>query len=110
MISSITTEKFLLLKITEECSELSQRASKAFMFGLQEVQKGQELTNLDRLKNELHDLLHTIKMLEQLNGVNLLTTQYEDYQEKLHKYEEFNLLSEELGEVVLLDSKLGDKV
>lgn len=110
MISSITVEKFLLLKITEECSELSQRASKAFMFGLSEVQEGQKLTNLERLRNELHDLLHTVKMLEQLNEVELLTTDYDSYQEKLHKYEKFNLLSEELGEVVLLNSKLGESV
>ena len=43
-------DKFLLLKVMEECAEVSQRASKLIQFGWDEVEAGQELNNQQRLQ------------------------------------------------------------
>ena len=54
----------LLTIIAEECAEVAQRATKAARFGLYEIQPGQELTNIERLKHEYNDLIAAIEMLE----------------------------------------------
>lgn len=54
----------LLICLAEECSEVSQRVSKALRFGLQEIQPGQDLTNAQRIVGELVDLLAVVDMLE----------------------------------------------
>jgi hypothetical protein len=59
----INREQFLLLKLAEECAEVAQRASKSIRFGHDEVQDGQPLTNAERLRNELADLLTTMCMI-----------------------------------------------
>jgi hypothetical protein len=57
--------QYLLICLSEECAEVSQRASKALRFGLQEVQSGQEQTNAERIAQEFQDLLAIIEMLEE---------------------------------------------
>jgi NTP pyrophosphatase (non-canonical NTP hydrolase) len=52
----MTKQQFLLLKLSEECMEVAQRASKQIQFGKDEVQKDQLKTNQARLKDELLDL------------------------------------------------------
>ena len=54
----------LLFTLAEECAEVSQRASKAARFGLQEVQPGQMLTNRERIVQELNDLWAVVEMLD----------------------------------------------
>lgn len=51
----------------EECNELSQRASKAIRFGLEEVQEGQKLNNTERMINEFNDLMAVVEMMDDLN-------------------------------------------
>ena len=53
----------LLLKLMEECNEVSQRCSKAIRFGLDEVQPGQEKNNEQRIVEELLDLFAVLQML-----------------------------------------------
>jgi NTP pyrophosphatase (non-canonical NTP hydrolase) len=53
----MTREEHLLLCLAEECAEVAQRVSKALRFGLSEVQAGQPLTNAQRIREELNDLL-----------------------------------------------------
>lgn len=55
----------LLVQIMEECDELSQRCSKALRFGLDEVQDGQNQTNLERLLYEFNDLVATVQYFSQ---------------------------------------------
>jgi hypothetical protein len=55
--------EYLLTKVSEECAEVSQRASKAAVFGLDEKQKEQELNNAERLILEFNDLLGVMEML-----------------------------------------------
>ncbi len=53
----------LLVKLMEECAEVAQEASKAAIFGLDEVMPGQPLTNSQRVERELNDLWAVIEML-----------------------------------------------
>ena len=48
----------------EECNELAQRISKALRFGRDQIQPGQELTNRERVKHELNDLIAILDMLD----------------------------------------------
>ena len=53
----------LLSIAAEEAVEVAQRATKALRFGLNEVQPGQELSNLERMRGELCDLLAAFEMV-----------------------------------------------
>lgn len=50
--------------LSEECSEVSHRASKILRFGLHEVQPGQSKSNEERFLTEFCELLGVMKMLE----------------------------------------------
>lgn len=100
----MTYEKFLLLKIMEESSELAQRASKAIQFGLNETEKNQPFTNLERLQQELNDLLCVVSILNTeliSNGSPLLSLDIKPHQvkEKAEKIERYLSYSESLGEL-----------
>ena len=49
--------------MAEECMETAQRITKALRFGLNEVQPGQMLNNLERINVELTDLLGVASLL-----------------------------------------------
>ena len=53
----------LLTKLMEECAEVTQEASKAAIFGMEEVMPGQPLTNRERVVKELNDLWAVCEML-----------------------------------------------
>jgi hypothetical protein len=53
----------LLFKLAEECAEVTQEASKAAIFGMDEVMPGQPLTNRERVMRELNDLFAIAEML-----------------------------------------------
>lgn len=55
--------QYLLTILAEECAETAQRATKGIRFGLAECQPGQELTNRQRLEEELGDLMGLADML-----------------------------------------------
>lgn len=59
----MTRTDHLLTILAEECAEVAQRASKALRFGLGEIQPGQALTNLERIEEELGDLIAVARML-----------------------------------------------
>lgn len=48
---------YLLSHLAQECNEVAIRCTKAQMFGLDEIQPGQEFTNRERITHELADLL-----------------------------------------------------
>ncbi len=60
----MTLRQFYLTKLAEECQEVAQRALKSIQFGADEVQKGQEETNAQRLRDEVQDLLAMIALVE----------------------------------------------
>lgn len=87
----MTLGQFVLLKIMEECSEVSQRASKAMQFGLCETQEGDTQDNRNRLESEISDLLATLHiaadlgLIEPLDVLHTLPTTHHKRM-KLNKY------------------------
>ena len=59
----MTYDENLLVCLSEECDEVSQRACKALRFGIDEIQEGQELTNAERIVYEFNDLFAVMEML-----------------------------------------------
>lgn len=64
----MTRKERLLLKVMEECDELSQRCSKALMFTLEEIQPDDKQnpfmqTNARRIIEEYKDLVVAMQML-----------------------------------------------
>lgn len=53
----------LLECLSEECSEVGQRVSKALRFGLDEIQRDQPLNNAERIVEELRDLFAVTAIL-----------------------------------------------
>lgn len=66
----MTKQEWLLTQLADECVEAAQRCHKAIQFGLNEVQEGQELTNADRLHQELTDIHAVIEMLANQNMIS----------------------------------------
>lgn len=62
----MTEKEYLLVKLAEECVETAQRATKALTFGLDEIQKGQELTNAERIVYEFNDILAVMFKLKKM--------------------------------------------
>lgn len=59
----MTYDENLLVCLSEECDEVSQRACKAIRFGVDEVQEGQELSNAERIVYEFNDLFAVMEMI-----------------------------------------------
>ena len=57
--------EYLLTCLAEEAVEVAQRATKALRFGCDEVQPGQGLSNTQRIRQELNDLIAVAEMLEE---------------------------------------------
>lgn len=57
-------KEHLLTILVEECGETAQRATKALRFGINEVQKGQDLDNAERLIYEFNDIVAMMQMLK----------------------------------------------
>jgi hypothetical protein len=74
-------------EISEQCSQLAVRISKALRFGLDETQPGQVFTNAQRISSELADLLALAEILE---GAGIITRpQVEGKKEKLRRFMDY---------------------
>lgn len=62
----MTRYQYLLTKLAEECCEVAQIALKTQQFGANEVLTGQPLTNQQRVHRELHDIMASIAMLNEV--------------------------------------------
>lgn len=72
----------LLVKLSEECAEVSQRALKQLQFGRDEIQKDQPYTNGARLMEEIWHLISVVELLRAAGEIN-----NEIYDLGLHKIE-----------------------
>ncbi len=97
----MTLIQYLCQLLSEECSELSQRASKLSRFGWDEVQPGQELNNFERLMGEKVDvtviyslLLEAISQTDEYVSIKGI-----EQQRKHHKILEFSRLSVKCGQI-----------
>lgn len=92
----MSKEEYLLQVLSEECNEVSQRISKAFRFGLEEIQTSnpnETQTNRERIIYEVNDLITVIKMLMYFDNKaykDLLKTSVQK-ELKLNKYMEYSL-------------------
>lgn len=88
----MTNTQYLLTKLAEECSEVSQMALKCQHFGLNEVQTGLSLTNKQRLHDEINDILGIISMLNTECGFEFNENPVAIIQksEKVSKYRDYS--------------------
>lgn len=95
----MTRTELLLTQLSEECNEVGQRASKAIRFGLDEIQKGQNLTNAERIIYEFIDLITVIEKLANENLLpNMQDVKFENYSHAKHiKIEKWLKYSEDCG-------------
>lgn len=91
-------EQFLLIKIAEECDEISQRALKAAQFGLDEVQNGQGLSNAERLIGELNDLAGVLSLMKQ-EDILCFKASSDAVAQKVEKLRKYLALPASLGRV-----------
>lgn len=87
---------YLLVCLIEECAEIIQRACKAIRFGMDEVQPGQNLNNLDRISGEVDDFLGVAKMLE-VEDCMVLHSDRIAIEKKVAKVNQFMGLSRDRG-------------
>lgn len=93
--------QFLLLKLAEEASEVSQIAAKSIQFGLLSDNNGQlPLNNKQQLHKELNDLLAIVHALNYCFEFGFERDE-EAMTEKLNKVREYRKHSERLGLFVL---------
>lgn len=87
----------LLTIVAEEGVEVAQRATKALRFGVMEVQTGQTLNNLERLRGELADLLGALELLEDELKTPIIGGLDAKRRAKRHRIEDYLLLSQKQG-------------
>lgn len=89
---------YLLSHLAQECAEVIVRITKAQMFGLDEIQPGQEFTNWERIMHEMADV---VAIGEVMNDEDILARSFstiDDYiARKKEKAAQFSNLSRELG-------------
>lgn len=95
-MSKLKRQQQLLIRLAEECSEVSQRVSKALLFGLFETQEGQPLDNSERLNQEIIDLEALIIMLRGEGYIN--PSSIEAIEAKKLKVEKYIKYSDEMLE------------
>jgi hypothetical protein len=104
--SSVNREEHLLTCLAEECAEVAQRVSKALRFGLDEVQPGQDLTNAQRISEELRDLVAVAHILgqEEILDPRLTLPGSGCVMMKRSKIERFMAISVEHGALASVDT------
>lgn len=90
----MTRKELLLVLLMKECDELSQRASKALRFTLEEVQEGQPLTNAERIVYEFGDLWTVMEMLKKEGHLSYTEDELDHMtyakRDKIKKYLEYS--------------------
>lgn len=89
--------EYLLQCLSEECSEVSQRISKALRFSLEEAQPGQAQTNIERIYDELVDLQGVAVMLFERGIIADSRKENEGINNKIEKVLRFMEYSRERG-------------
>lgn len=106
-MSKMTHEQFLLMKLAEEASEISQIALKTAQFGMTEKHPDMVLNNKERIQVELNDLLAVVDELNTWAQFDFK----EDYVAKITKIEKLNTYlgySIQLGKVENVPAIFGD--
>jgi NTP pyrophosphatase (non-canonical NTP hydrolase) len=88
-------EKEIMLIAQEECAEVVQAISKCFRFGFSEKHPNEEMTNKQRLEEEVGDLLCMIQLMMDNRIVDKLSVDFaiDAKSEKIRKWS--NIFDEE---------------
>lgn len=92
------------IRVMEECNELAQRVSKALLFGIEERQPGQDLTNRERIYQEFFDLRAVLGMFGIDAWVNNEASKLAE-RHKCEKVERFIHYAIDRGEQLTLDQE-----
>ena len=90
-------KEHLLTILSEECNEVGKRASKTLRFGVYEIQPGQPFNNYKRLRDEIHDFLAVVTMLEDELDCDFLSRDERYSREKKEKVEAYLKHSRTMG-------------
>lgn len=88
-------QEHLLVKLSEECAEVSQRAAKALRFGLLDVQKDQPFNNAQRIEQELADLIAISGMMAALGMIKEI--QPDAIPPRIERITKYLIYSREIG-------------
>lgn len=99
-------KQLLLIKLMEECAEVQHACAKALRFGTKDSEICDSGTNLDRLKEEILDLLAVLEMLDEHKvleypAFDFRDTKLADRVARINKYMQY---SKELG--ILVDEHI----
>lgn len=98
----MNTQEYLITCAMEECNEIAKELSKCNRFGSDEMMEGHHLTNAQRVRAELVDLLSVIDMLTAVNqsfsfNIDINGHDHGGYLEKRIKVQKYLNYSMELG-------------
>lgn len=96
----ISINQFYLLKLAEECAEITQVASKQMQFGAYSNNRGKlEKRNLEHLRDEVNDLLAVIDILTELKEIPEISNEnlFAAKELKRGKIQKYLKYSQELG-------------
>lgn len=101
-MNMINREQALLVKLSEECAELSQRSTKALRFGMLETQPGQDRNNLARLLDEFLDVMTVMEMLitdspYESQAEKFCSNEENDFEHRSAKIDKYMKYSQALG-------------
>lgn len=94
----MTKTQYLLVKLAEEASELSQIALKTSQFGVHEKYIKAEKDNIGRVEQEFNDVLGVIELLKQEVDV-VIREDSDQVVAKMVKVKKYMKLSQRLGMV-----------
>jgi NTP pyrophosphatase (non-canonical NTP hydrolase) len=93
--------EYLLTCLSEECSEVAHRVSKAIRFTREECEPGQNYTNAERIVLELADLIAVMEILIDQRVITDPRNEIAHIAAKKEKVERFMDYSEKIGALLV---------
>jgi len=90
----------ILVKIMEECDEVSQRCAKALRFTLEEVQPGQEFDNACRIVEELKDLFAAVYYYGREGVLPIVDPTPDEIESRIQRIKKYMEYSKSVGAMV----------
>ena len=82
----MTKHEYYMNKLAEECGELVQITIKTKIFGIDNVNPKTNESNRDQLKNEMCDVLTSIKIISEAYGIEITDEDMVARKEKMDHY------------------------